>query len=360
MRISVANGEVDLRTGELHPHCRESYCMKSIAYEYKPEAGGSDESAMSGGLGPGNSLRRPAMLWRKFLETVFNNDAELMDYVQRVVGYCLTADTTEQCFFIAHGEGQNGKSTFIEVILRLMGSYAVKASAETFLAGKHSTIRNDLARLAGARFAAGMETGADRKMALEVMKELTGTDSITARFLHREFFTFKPTFKIFIATNHKPVIDDTGPAIWRRIRLIPFAVRIPDDQRDNTLSVRLQSREVMESVLAWAVEGAVRWYGEGLRIPASVAQATEQYRQEQDAVERFLAERCVRLSFAKIQAAKLYAAFRAWAEENGEGEMTQKGFFLGLQIKGYRRVVGGKGYKFYEGLDVMSDREDEE
>jgi len=179
----------------------------------------------------------------------------LVRFLQRAVGYALTGMTSEQVLFFLYGTGANGKSTFIETCRNLVGEYAQQADFDTFVPKENGHPRNDLARLAGARFVAAVEAAQGRQLAENVIKQATGGDTITARFLYREYFEFSPQFKLFLVANHKPVIIGTDEAIWRRIRLIPFTVTIPPEERDKQLLEKLQ-RE-LPGILAWAVRGCL-------------------------------------------------------------------------------------------------------
>ena len=165
-----------------------------------------------------------------------DENPKLISFLQRAIGYSLTGDTSEQCLFILHGSGANGKSTFLQTIASALGDYAMSTPTETLLVKHKGAISNDVARLKGARYVTASEAEAEQRLAESLIKQMTGGDVISARFLHQEFFDFAPTHKIFFGTNHKPVIRGTDPAIWRRIRLVPFDVTIPEAERDKNLS----------------------------------------------------------------------------------------------------------------------------
>ena len=219
--LNLNNGTLNLRTSELHEHRREDYITKFTAIDYIE----------------GAECNR----WHHFLNTVTKNDLSLKKYLQKVVGYALTGDTSEQAFFLMHGEGANGKSTFIEVIKALLGDdYARGVPAETLMVQVNDRIPNDLAMLKGIRFAFAVETEHGKRLAEARLKHLTGGDVIPARFLHGEFFEYKPQFKLFLATNHKPEVQEMTLALWRRIRLIPFDVTIPPEKQDKHLAEQLK------------------------------------------------------------------------------------------------------------------------
>jgi putative DNA primase/helicase len=271
--FNVANGTLNLKTGELQPHEREHLITKLPPVEYDREA--------------------ECLTWWKFLERIFAGNLEVMTFIQKAVGYALTGSTKEQCLFFLHGLGANGKSTFLEVIHTLMGDYASRTGSETFLMKKSGGIPNDVAALRGARLVGAVEVESGRRLAEVLVKEMTGGDRITARFLHSEFFTFKPEFKIFLAANHKPVIRGTDHAIWRRIHLIPFNVQIPKKEQDRELPEKLKAE--LPGILNWALEGCLMWQEHGLEPPQEVQTATEEYREEMDPLGDFLAECCTLL-----------------------------------------------------------------
>jgi len=220
--LNCDNGVIDLRTGALLPHRRE-YLMTCLApVKYDPEAG-SD-------------------LWEKFLWRIFNRNLNLYEFMQRALGYALTGDTREQCFFILWGSGANGKSTLLNTVREIMGTYARHTPTETLLArNKGSEIPTDVARLDGPRFVTASEVDRGQRLAESLVKALTGRDTVAARFLYGEYFDFVPQFKLFLSTNNKPVIRGVDNAIWRRIMFIPFVVQIPEEEQDKELPEKLKA-----------------------------------------------------------------------------------------------------------------------
>ena len=194
------------------------------------------------------------------------------------------------------------------------------------------TASNDLARLQGARFVVASETGAGRSLNEAVIKQTTGSDTITARFLFQEFFEFRPAFKLWLATNYKPTIRGTDLAIWRRIRLIPFEVTIPLEEQDPHLPEKL--REELPGIMTWAVRGCQDWLANGLGAPEEVTAATDSYRDEQDLLGPFLEERCILLPSESIKTTELKKAYQTWAEENGEKPISRNLFANLIQGRG--------------------------
>ncbi len=316
--LNVRNGIVDLRSGALVPHDRDKYITKLAPVDC--------DSASS------------CPEWYAFLARVLPDPA-VREYVQRAIGYSLTGSTVEQCMFIVYGTGRNGKSTFLETIGTMLGDYRMETPTSTLMASKRDddgAPRNDVARLKGARMVTAMEAEEGRRLAESRIKELCGGDMISARFLHREFFQFRPTHKLWLRANHKPIVRGTDEGIWRRIKLIPFTEYITDEELDEGLPERLLKQE-LPGILAWAVEGCLKWQKDGLREPAVVAQHTATYRNEMDVLGAFLDEHCEVGPMESVSSSELYATFREWAAEGGEYLMSQTMFGRRLTDRGFRR-----------------------
>jgi putative DNA primase/helicase len=191
--------------------------------------------------------------------------ADLISFLQTAAGWALSGDISEQIMFILFGSGANGKSTFLNTIMYLLGDYAIATPTETFMKKSGDQHTNDIARLRGTRFVTTTELEYGKRLAEPLIKKITGNDQMTARFLYGEYFNFMPTFKIFMATNHKPVIKGTDHGIWRRIRLIPFTTRITEEKQDKHLEQKLKTEA--SGILNWLLEGAMRWQKEGLKTP---------------------------------------------------------------------------------------------
>lgn len=318
--LNVPNGTLDLRTGELRPHRRSDLLTKLAPVEYDPSA--------------------EAPTWERFLERILP-DAAVRAFVRRATGYSLTADTGEQVLFLLWGSGANGKSTFLETLMAALGDYAMKTPAETLLARREGAIPNDVAALRGARLVAAVETEEGRRLAEARLKELTGGDTVSARFMRAEWFTFKPVAKLWVATNHRPRVKGTDEAIWRRIRLIPFTVTVPEPERDPKLPERLRAE--LPGILAWAVAGCLDWQRDGLRPPDAVLAATSDYRAEQDVLGAFLEDRCVLAPECWVASAQLFGAYKRWCEETGEHAMTQRVLGLALGERGFTDARKGSG-----------------
>jgi putative DNA primase/helicase len=237
--------------------------------------------------------------------------------------------------FILYGLGANGKSTLMELLRSLLGDYASNTPFSTFLTRDTEKVRNDLARLAGARFVSSIELRAGQRLDEVVVKQVTGGDTITARFLFREYFEFAPQFKLWLAANHKPIIKGVDDAIWRRVILIPFEIAIPEAEQDKKLLLKLQAE--LPGVLAWAVRGCLEWQDYGLESPIEVRAATATYREEMDVLGGFLSECLVEAPGSKITAKALYEKYTKWCEENGEKSIDPRWFGRNLSDRGYKQ-----------------------
>jgi P4 family phage/plasmid primase-like protien len=339
--LNCDNGVLDLRTGQLSPHAPTQRITKIAGAAYDPGA--------------------TCPLWLRFLDRVFDHDQSVIDFIQRAAGYTLTGQIIEQCFFLMYGTGKNGKSVFSETLAALLGDYARKTPTDTLMA-KHydSPIPNDLARLPGARGVLAAELAEGKRLNESLVKDLTGGDRITARFLHKEFFEFTPTFKIWMYGNHKPVISNTDIGIWRRVRLIPFTVTIPDNEQDLKLTEKLRAE--LPGILAWAVRGCMAWQQDGLKAPATVTKATNDYRAEQDLLAAFLEACCMVGPDHQVIAGDLYKAYKDWSEENGENAKPQKWLSLALLERGLvtKKRQPGTGKTIYKGLGLLAKEESQQ
>ena len=328
--LNCWNGVLDLRTGQLSAHDPSRMLSKITRVEYR-----------AGAFCP---------LWLKFLDRIMRGDMAMIDFLQRAAGYTLTGDTSSQCLFFAYGTGANGKSVFLETLMTLLGEYATNTRAETIMLKQYgSGIPNDVARLVGMRFVAISETEQGQRMAESQIKDMTGGDRVTARFLRKEFFDFKPEFKLWIRGNHKPRITGTDDGIWRRIHLVPFEVQIPEAERDGALVDKLRAE--LPGILAWAVEGARKWAQTGLQVPDKVKAATAEYREDMDRLADFIAEACVTGAGFSAYSGQLYSAYKAWCDTSGDSPMSQTAFGLALAERGYAKKIY-TGRKRYIGIGL--------
>jgi putative DNA primase/helicase len=312
--LNVENGTVDLSTGTIYPHNRAHRITKICRAAYAPNA--------------------QAPLFRKFLARIFRTHPALIDYMQRVIGYAATGLTTEQAFFFMHGGGQNGKTTLFDIATYILGDYAGKAAPDLLMTRDKSAHPCDVADLQGLRLAVASETREGRRFDGARLKELTGETRLKARLMRENFFEFTPTHKVFLYSNHKPIVQETDFGFWRRMRLIPFVESIGEHEKDPDLLDKLKAEA--DGILAWIVAGAVRWHREGLGTPPEVAAATHEYRTEMDTIGAFLGECCVEDKDAAVYATPIYETYRRWAEEHGERVESQKRFGTLLRERGYR------------------------
>ncbi len=325
--LNCQNGVVNLRNGELIPHNSVYMQSKISLAEYSKD-------------------KEPTQ-WLKFLDDVTGGDKELQLFLQKAVGYSLTGSTKEQCVFFLYGSGNNGKSTFLDIITDLAGSYSCNVQPETVMVKnpmQSGGANTDIARLRGSRFVTTIEPNESVKINEGLLKQLTGGDKVTARFLYGREFEFMPEFKLWLGTNHKPIIRGTDIGIWRRIRMIPFTVNIPKDKVDKNLKFKL--RKELPYILDWAVQGCLLWQKEGLELPASVQKATEEYKSEMDLLGRFCDD-CVELNYlSREKASDLYEVYIGWAKENNEYEMSSTKFSKELAKKYPEKVRMADGVFF--------------
>jgi putative DNA primase/helicase len=326
--LNVANGMVDLRTGELLPHDRNALATHVIDIEYDPAAA--------------------CPVFEGFIADVLARDPELVEYVQRAVGYAATGETREQCFFVLHGEGANGKSTALNAVRSVLGSYGKHTPTDT-LVQKAGGASNDLARLAGTRFVTASEANADQRLADALLKQVTGDEPIVARFLFKEFISFRPTFKLFLATNQLPQVNGNDPAMWRRIRTIPFTRVFTPEEQDRELADKLTAEQA--GILAWIVRGAVNWYQHGLLTPPAVAAANAEYRADMDSVGQFIEERCELAADAAVSASALYGSYRHHSNDNGRSPVSTTMFGRTLSKRGFQPDKRG-GVQYRVGLQL--------
>lgn len=330
--LNVKNGTIDLRTGNLYPHRRDDLQTTLCNVDYIPDA--------------------TCPTWDKFLHRVMDGDEEMIRFLQRAIGYSLTGDVSEQKLFFLHGSGANGKSTFVNVILSLLGNdYATQAAPQLLVAGKSDRHPTEVADLYGKRLVASIEVEDGRRLAEELVKQLTGGDKIKARMMRQDFFQFDPTHKLWLVANHKPIIKGTDFAIWRRILLIPFDVTITDAEKDPQLPTKLLAES--SGILAWAMRGCMEWQLHRLQVPAKVTAATDTYKKESDTFGAFLTECTVNAPTAETKASTLYGTYEAWCGENGERPVSGKLFSAKLTESGYEKIRTNSGV-VYRSIGILA------
>lgn len=330
--FNVENGIIDLKTGKLQSHDRELGLTKITNVEF-------DENA-----------KCPE--WLNFLEQIFLGDKELIEYMQRLIGYSLTGEITEQIMVFLIGGGSNGKSTFINTIKDLMGEYGKQAKSDTFIKKKETGANNDIARLVGSRFVSAIESEDGEQLSEAFVKQITGGEPVLARFLRQEYFEFTPEFKVFFTTNHKPVIKGVDEGIWRRVKLVPFNLQLPKEKRDLKLPEKLSLE--MPGILNWAIEGCLKWQQSGLKEPAVVKKATGDYKEDMDILGPFLYECCYipMIDEVRIEAKELYEVYSNWCFKTGEHALKNRSFYRMLETKGFKKKKGNQNKTFIHGVTL--------
>jgi putative DNA primase/helicase len=316
--LNCANGTVDLHTGELRPHSQGDLITKLAPVVYEP------------------GVRHPQ--WDAHIEHVTGGDREFAAYLQKVGGYCLTGRTSEEKLLMFCGGPATAKTTHVESKRSVMGDYAATADFETFLKTDNGRgPRNDIARLAGVRLVCASEVPPGRAFDEVTLKQLTGGDTISARFLYGEFFEYKPQFTICLAANHRPSVRDDDPAIWRRLKLVPFVNELAEDKRDPAVKACLTDpTDAGPAILAWMVEGAIKWQQEGLQEPEVVRAATQAYQAETAVLGQFIEDRCVEGPEQWTSTGNLTAAFGKWCPRNG--------YRSGYGPQRLKQVLRGRGH----------------
>lgn len=326
MLLNTPDGVCDLRSGTLRPHARDLVTKVTAV---------SPDFAAS------------RALWHKFLSDVFDGDVDLVDFMRRLLGYFLTGATREQVVAFFHGTGANGKSTILDLLLWLMGTYACKLPAETLMARRGERHPTDIAQLKGVRLAVSNEIDEGEFWAESKLKELTGDQVLTARFMRMDFFTFHATHKHVIAGNHRPQVRAMDDAMKRRIVLVPFRVRFEGARRDRDLPAKL--RGAAPGILADLIEGAAEWYQHGLGVPAVVRQASDEYATTMDSLGNWIAECCEVNPAIDCKAGLLYASYAMWKRDRGEQPVSQSRWGEQLVIRFQRYTNNGTRYR---GIDL--------
>ena len=324
--LAVANGVVNLTTGNLRPGVRNDYISQGIDLPY-----------ISGTRAP---------VWEKFISDICCGDQQLIEYLQRAIGYTLTGFTIEQVFFLLHGGGSNGKSVLTNILGELLRGFAKTVRFSAFEESKNESSRRDLADLPGVRAVFASEGAAVRAIDTTVIKDITGATPITTRRLYSHPFTFTPRFKLWLTTNQLPKISDDSLGFWRRVIIIPFNATFEGINRDNYMQAKLESE--LPGILAWAVAGAVRWNSEKLNTPNELLYLTKKYQRSEDIVEQFIDACCVRDELVSARSGQLYETYKSWAHESGLEIMSTTAFGRRMGAK-FQREHDNSGW-YYLGI----------
>jgi len=327
--LNVRNGTINLRTGKLQTPDRADLLEHKVDVAFDPNA--------------------TCPRWEQFLHEVFEGDVERIAFMQRAVGYTLTAATTEQCMFILHGFGCNGKSTFTDILSQLVGSLATSVRInvlELMQTGGGDGPTDSLANMKGRRLVLSSETSSGKRLDEALIKDITGCDTISARRLHSKGFTFKPKMKVWMACNHKPTIAGNDKGIWRRVRLVPFNVSF-EDRKDYALTAKLTAE--LPGIMAWAVRGAVQWHATGLGSCEAVDRETAEYRAENDIIGQFLEDSATVGDGLTEDNSRLYGVYASWCVSNGNKQFSHRAFTQRMRERGFNQSRTNKG-RYWEGL----------
>jgi putative DNA primase/helicase len=334
--LNTPGGVVDLKTGKIRAHSSGDY-MTKIAR-----------------VAPGGDCP----LFKAFLRRIFSEDGELIAYMRCLLGYSLTGVTREEEIYFWHGGGKNGKGVLMSIIEWIMNGYCVTSNEEAFMMSSGDRHPTELARFKGARVVLVSEIAANRRWNEPRLKQLTGGDTIAARFMRQDFFEFKPEFKPQISANHKPILTSVGVAMRRRLRLIPFTVTIPDKEQDKELKEKLKAEA--GGILKWAIEGCVDYLQNGgLRPPASVMVATDEYFASEDNVANWIVDRCETLPTFRTRASELFASWRDWAIKMGTDVKGASWLKEELERLGFRHERIKTGAR-YVGIQVAQNTPSDE
>jgi len=337
-KLNTNDSTIDLKTGVISAPRRKDYLTQKAGCIIAP---------------PGT----PHPIWTKFLERVTADNKYLIAFLQRFVGYCLSGDISEHVFVFAYGTGANGKGTFINTIVKIMGDYATVADINTFLDSRNERHPTDVAKLRGARLAVAQEIQEGRSWDEQRIKAITGGDRQTARFMRQDFFDFDPTFKLFIAGNHKPRLRVIDEAMRRRMLLVPFTVQIPPKERDLKLMERLEPE--WPAILRWALDGYIAWQKVGLMPPAIVTDATNEYFESEDTFGQWIDDECSIDIGNQNKWDKFSELFESWtdyAAKIGDPPGSSKAFSEALSNRGFVACrKGDKRTRAYYGIRRKMD-----
>ncbi len=338
MLLNVLNGTIDLQTGQIAPHRPEDRITKLAPVEFDTGAA--------------------CPIWTAFLKRIMDGKESLTGYLQRLAGVCLTADVREQELYLFYGVGANGKSVELDTMTGLLGDYAGEAAPDLLIERRNPEHPTEIADLCGRRLVVSCELPEGGRLRVSLLKRLTGNARLKGRYMRQDFFEFDRTHKLIVATNNKPVVRESTHAIWRRLRLIPFAVVIPPEEQDKTLLAKLKKE--WSGILNWAIAGCLVWQRDGMQTPEEVLLATQAYQDEQDPIADFLDERCVFDKGAYVSRAELYASYQDWTakaheryplDRNALYERVRKR--TGVSVGDGQKRIGGRPTKVFTGIGLQ-------
>jgi putative DNA primase/helicase len=335
--FNLLNGTYDLRTHELLPHDKQNYITKCVGIEY-------DKTA-----------KCPRFL--KFIDRIFKSrkdKAQIIEYLQKALGYSLTGEISQQSVFLLYGSGANGKSTLIETQRMVMGDYGTTIDSSSLTTKKSDGVRNDIARLPSVRFVSASENAKGTVLDEELVKKLSGGDQVTARFLFQEEFQFYPQLKLWWAFNHPPGLNDFTHSLMRRLKLIPFEEVIDGAEKIDQAILLGWHKEELAGIFNWELEGLKKFQSEGLKDIPAVTNAVKEFKEEQDRLHEFIQDKCYVSGVDGVpeqdmvtSATILCKMFNEWADQNNEKQMSQRKFSMEMKERGFKRVHTNKGNVFH-------------
>jgi putative DNA primase/helicase len=328
--LNVENGTINLRTGRHEKH---------------------DPRDLLTMMAPVRANRKAKCPnFKRFLRRVTGDDVGLRQFLQKAVGYSLTGITTEQVLFFVYGKsGNNGKSTAVNLFRDMLGDYGCHTPTETLLVKQYdNNIPADLARLGGVRMVTAIEANVNRHLDEAKIKAMTGGEPITARFMRQNFFSFNPEFKLWLVANDRPRVRGTDDAFWRRVRVIPFTIKIPESELDQNLSNK--PRTELPGILAWAARGCLKWQAEGLSLPKAVHQATAEWQRDMNHLTKFFNDLLILSPGLKIASSQLFSRYETWCSDNGEAPLKIQEFNAKFQEKYDVTHTRIKGHSWWRGL----------
>ena len=324
-----------MRTGQIYEHDRTDYITKISNIDYDPTA--------------------KCPLWDEFLDFAMEGDQEVVDFIHRFFGYCLTGLVTEQVLLFMEGTGSNGKTTALLMIMHVLGDYAIQGAPGLLLAKKGESHPTEVADLEGTRFVANSEVEKGKPFAEALIKQLTGSDKVRARRMRQDFYEFEPTHKLCIAANHRPIIKGNDEGIWRRVMRIPWNRQIPKNKKDPFFLDKL--KQEAPGILCKLVEGCLAWQKDGLKPPAKVMLATEEYREEMDVLSDFMEELCVIGEAHRIPQKEFYLAYVDWCEELKQKPQNYRLFNRQMKERDFKTLttsVSGSTIRAWRGISLKN------